>query len=141
MFANKCLNMNKSLQTVSNFSFIVILIACEVIPGISWRVEDWVQPPPKNSLLLWSRPTPPPRPGRGKRVLLRTSARLTGRDLEQSQRGNSLKNLWQPPALLGKKSSGVSSATPEDTTSPAVMLRITYPDSTLKCEFMTWWLR
>ena len=33
--------------------------------------------------------------------------------------------ICQPPALLGEKSSGVSSATPEDTTSPAIMLWIT----------------
>ena len=39
-----------------------------------------------------------------------------------AQTGYSLTPLYQPPALLGKKSSGVSSATPEDTISPAVML-------------------
>ena len=61
----------------------------------------WVWPSPHNNFLLQSR------------IPLRTSAKLTGRDLQQ------LIPLNQPPALLGKKSSGVSSATLEDTIPPA----------------------
>ena len=43
-----------------------------------------------------------PRPHRGKLIPTQTSTRLTGRDSQQSQRGDSLKHLCQPPALLGR---------------------------------------
>ena len=56
--------------------------------------------------------------GRGKCVLLQTSARPNGRHSQKSQRGTSLRHHCQPPALLKEKSSGVFSATPEDTISP-----------------------
>ena len=70
----------------------------------------------------------------GKRALLLTTARLTGRDIQQRQRGNSPKYLCQPLTHKGKKSSGVSSATPEDTTSSAVMLGITAALSSMLCD-------
>ena len=44
-----------------------------------------------------------PRPRRSKCLLSQTSARLTGRDLQQRQRGNLLKHLCQTPALLRTK--------------------------------------
>ena len=56
--------------------------------------------------------------GHGKCVLLQTSARPNGRHSQKSQRGTSLRHHCQPPALLKEKSSGVFSATPEDTISP-----------------------
>ena len=73
-------------------------------------------------------------PHRGKLVPTRTSVRLTGRDSQQSQRGDSLKHLCQPPALLGKKSSGASSATPKDTTSSVVIWEITAALSPILCD-------
>ena len=52
----------------------------------------------------------------------RNSARLTARDSQQSQRGDSLGHLYPPPALMEEKFSGVFSATPEDTISLVAML-------------------
>ena len=64
--------------------------------------HPWVQPPPH------IRHVPSPvmlRLHHGKRILSRTSARLTRRDSQQSQRGNSPRHHYQPPDLLGKSSS------------------------------------
>ena len=52
----------------------------------------------------------------------------------ESETGNLLEHLCQPPALLGKKSSSISSAMPENTTSPAVMLGITAALSPMLCD-------
>ena len=79
-----------------------------------------------------------PRPQCGKLIPTRFSARLTAKDIQQSRRGDSLKHLCQPPALLGKKSSGVFSATSEDTTSPAVMLGIFAALSQMLCDLSSW---
>ena len=49
--------------------------------------------------------------------------RLTGRDLQPSQKGASLSHLCLPPALLGKKSSGGFSATQEDAPIPCGYVR------------------
>ena len=74
------------------------------------------------TISLLSSPSPvTPGLHRGNLGPSRTSAMTTGRDTHQEQRGNLPTPLYQPPALLGKKSSGRSSAMPEDTTSPVVM--------------------
>ena len=96
---------------------------CQISPF--WAAissQMWHGPPLPHP---WVRPSPSPVtpcPHRGKHIPLRTSARLTGRDLLKSQKGYSPVPLYQSPALLMKKSSGVSSTTLEDTISLAVML-------------------
>ena len=71
-----------------------------------YHPSEWASPPWCDlSTHHWVWPSQYPARPRlhcGKRVLLRTSARLIGRDLQQRQRGNSPIYLYQPPALLGK---------------------------------------
>ena len=43
-------------------------------------------------------------------------------------------HLYQPPALIGKKSSGASSATPEDTSFPVIMLETFAAPSRMLCD-------
>ena len=79
----------------------ITLLSLHLLPDATWSTLD------SDHLPI----TVTPHPRHGERFLLRTPTRLTGRDLQQRQRGNSLKHLCQPPALLEKKCSGVSSAT------------------------------
>ena len=74
-----------------------------------------------------------PRLQRGKRILLRTLERLMGMDSQQSQRGTLLRHLCQPPSPLGKKSSGIFSATPEDTISPRLFSGLLQPSLQMLC--------
>ena len=95
--------------------------------------------PPSPSLVVIASPLPSPflvmpHPHLGNLVPTRTPARLTGRDSQQSQKGDSLKHLCQPPALLGEKVSRRILSDAEDTTSPAVMLGITAALSPMLCD-------
>ena len=69
--------------------------------------HPWIRPHPYNHL-----PFQLPR---------KVRSYTTERDSHQSQRGDLLRHHYQPPALLEKKSSGVFSATQEDTISSVVM--------------------
>ena len=102
----------------------ITLLSGHFLPDATWSTHTTLG----SDHLPIGQPSPSPitpRPHRGKNVPLRTFASLTGRDLQQRQRGNSPIPLYQPPALLEKKSSGLFLAKLEDTTSPVFMLGTT----------------
>ena len=93
----------------------VTLLSEHLLPDLTWSTLGSDHLPIIISLSCHARPHC------GKLGFSRTSARTTGRDTQQKQKGNSPNPLYQPPTLLGKKSSGRLSAMPVDTTSPVVM--------------------
>ena len=105
----------------------VTLLSGPLLPDVTWSTLTSLG---SNHLPLQSRPALTT----GNTVLHELPQSLLGGIHSRNREVNLLIPLYQPPALLGKKSSGRSSAMLEDTTSPVVMLGIIAAFSRKLCD-------